>query len=60
MATIYFTKRFSRGLLTGLYHTDCISFPTAARCVEWMKTINRRASTLGYVIVDRSFQNYNR
>ncbi|PYS87686.1 MAG: hypothetical protein DMF62_11760 [Acidobacteria bacterium] len=62
MTTLYFTRLFIRGNLNGLTHTDKISFPSVARCVQWKDAINKNASLgrLDYRIVDSSFQNYQR
>jgi len=62
MATIYFTRRFTRGRLNGIRHLDTISFATAERCLAWVARINRlhARGMLDYKIIDRAFQNYAR
>ncbi len=60
MATLYFTRQFTKGNLKGLTHNDTISFPPLEACADWVKVINspKKQRTLDYKIVDKSFQKY--
>ncbi len=57
--TLYFTKRFTSGLLKGQTHTDSMPFTSPERGVLWMKRC-RENKRLNWEFVDWSFQNFTR
>lgn len=42
MATLYFTKQFTAGLLKGMELSDKVTFPTADDCVQAVKSYNKK------------------
>lgn len=63
--TIYYTKKFTAGLLTGLSVNCSLSFPTlpeAARFARKMRpgTAHKGLGRERYEITDLSFQRYDR
>jgi len=62
--TIYFTKEFTDGILKGIRVFAWASFPTVAQCAEYATLGRKGKDKLGlrsrWIIVDRSFQNYQR
>jgi len=59
MATLYFTRLFTRGLHAGIRNHDQISFATPQDAMTWKAAIARN-KRLPWIIVDASFQRYTR
>jgi hypothetical protein len=57
MFTLYFTRKFTSGLLKGLVHHDSITGPSAEKLVSQWAIGTKRCN---YIIVDASFQKYAR
>lgn len=64
MQTIYFTKRFTDGLLKGLCVIASASFNSIEEAATYAKIGRKGKDKFGlrspWIIVDRSFQNYKR
>jgi hypothetical protein len=58
MKMLYFTRLFTAGNLKGIVQHDTVTFPTAERCVEWVKNVNALEKRNGYKVVDYSFQKF--
>ena len=54
MVTLKFTRKFTRGTLSGLIHNDSVKFESAQRCLEYIKAINKKhdAGLLDYFICE--------
>ena len=48
--TIYFSKRFIKGILKGIKVTDKISFVDEKHAIDWVNGINKK-SNLDYEII---------
>ena len=57
--TLYFTKRFTRGLLKGLDHSGSMTFVSVEAAAEWARKV-RANKRLDFNLVDASFQNFIR
>ncbi len=65
--TVYFTREFTDGVLKGLHHPDKITFPNLTLAARWIKrfvrtgrVVRKSRYTSSYIVVDASFQNYQR
>ena len=59
MATLYFTKTFTKGMLKGISINEKMTFSDATSGASWLKKV-RLNSRLNYQVTDYSFQNFSR
>jgi hypothetical protein len=63
MTTIYFTKKFTSGILTGLSAICSLTYPTATECADAIYVGKKGKDCLTgtrWIVTDASFQNYAR
>jgi len=62
MATLYFTKYFTKGVLKGITYHGKLTFVSVERAAEWLSAVRSKGERgkLPYRIIDASFQNYVR
>lgn len=60
MTTLFFTKQFATGILSGCVSHSKINFPSVDQAQKWVAGCERNEKRNGWKLIDKSFQSYTR